>query len=97
LKENISARIIQDILTTVLRTDRNNDLSLDERELNRLMVRLTVMPGFDFHEDRFLKVLGGGNKGVFGIGEMMQVFRNLLDDTVPDQENVFVLQPKQLL
>jgi hypothetical protein len=64
-----------------------------------------MMPGFDFHQDRFLTVLRGRTKisntitkGVsYSIGEMMQVFRNLLDNSIPDHENVFVLNPKQLL
>jgi hypothetical protein len=97
---------MQDILTSILRTDRNNDLVIDDTELNRLMLRLTMMPGFDFHQDRFLTVLRGRTKisntttkgdVSYSIGEMMQVFRNLLDNSIPDHENVFVLKPKQLL
>lgn len=78
-------------------------------ELNRLMLRLTMMPGFDFHQDRFLQILGANGTSnstinspmpttkSYSIGEIMKIFRNLLDDTIPDQENVFVLKPKQLL
>lgn len=101
LKENINTRIIQDILSSMLRSDRNNDLLIDNDELKRLMLRLTMLPGFDFHQDRFLKVLGRMNtkntNGVYSIGDMMHVFRNLLDDSLPESENVFVLKPKQLL
>ncbi len=123
-KDNLKTRIIQDILTSMLRTDRNNDLSIDSNELRRLMVRLTLMPGFDFYQDRFLYVLGGGQaitttmtmsrntssktntstptiSTSYSIGDMMKIFRNLLedDDTFSDnkEERVFVLKPKQLL
>ncbi len=94
----------------MLRTDRNNDLHIDSNELHRLMVRLTMMPGFDFNPDRFLQVLEQGrtskttntstmnNNTSYSIGDMMKIFRNLLDDTIPDkEEHVFVLKPKQLL
>jgi len=47
------------------------------------------MPGFQFHEDRFLQILGAPTEKPIRIGKIMELIRNLLDDP-NSQENVFV-------
>jgi len=90
IKENIKAKVVQDILSSVLRTDRNADLSIGNAgELKQLMTRLKNMPGFQFHEDRFLQILGVPTEKPIRIGKIMELIRNLLDDP-NSQENVFV-------
>lgn len=90
IKENIKAKVVQDILSSVLRTDRNADLSIGNAgELKQLMTRLKNMPGFQFHEDRFLQILGAPTEKPIRIGKIMELIRNLLDDP-NSQENVFV-------
>ena len=89
--------IVQQIITTVIRTDRDLDLKIGPIELKRLMSRLNASPGFDFHEDRFLKTLGETNDEPVSIVRIMKVIRNLKDDSIPEDENIFVLKPEQLL
>ncbi len=57
-QKNTQAKIVQQLITTVLRTDRDLDLMIGPIELKNLMLRLDHQPGFDFHKDRFLKLLG---------------------------------------
>lgn len=46
------AELQEGLLATILRTDRNGDLKIDEREANILILRLKNHGGIDFDEDR---------------------------------------------
>ena len=83
------------MVTTVLRTDRNLDLMIGPIELRNLMVRLDNTPGFDFHQDNFLKLLGNTDEPV-PVEKIMKVIRNLKDDSVPEEENVFTINERTL-
>jgi len=72
------------------------DLKLNRAELRNLMNRLDRMPGFDFYPDRFLKEIGE-SKTFFLVGDVMAVIRNLLDDNLSEESNIFVLKPIRLL
>jgi len=58
MKKNTQAKIVQQLITTVLRTDKDLDLQISPAELKGLMLRLEHTPGFDFHKDRFFDGIG---------------------------------------
>ena len=62
------------------------------------MIRLEYAPGFDFHKERFLNLLGKSkpNDEPVPIEKIMGVIRNLKDDSVPEDENVFTMRPETL-
>ena len=63
------------------------------------MIRLDHSPGFDFHKDRFLKLINKHKKDdnePVPIEKIMAVIRNLKDENVPESENVFTLRPDTL-
>ncbi len=80
----------------MLRTDRNLDLKIGPVELKNLMLRLEHAPGFDFHQDRFLKLLDLKGDEPVPIEKIMSVIRNLKDDSVPEAENVFTMRQDSL-
>ena len=94
VKKNTQAQIVQQLTTTVLRTDLDLDLMVGPKELERLMTRLDATPGFDLNRERFKEILGDTSKPV-AVGKIMQVIRNLKDDSVPEEQNAFVLRPEQ--
>lgn len=96
MKRILESSIIQQMITTVIRTDRDGDLKIGPIELKKLMSRLHAKPGFDFNEARFLALLGNTDEPV-KIESIMKVIRNLKDDTVAEGECVFVMRPEQLL
>ncbi len=98
-KKNLQAKIVQQLITTVLRTDQDLDLKISQSELRNLMLRLDHSPGFDFHSDRFLNLINSDKKidsEPVPIEKIMAVIRNLKDDSVPEHENVFTLRPETL-
>jgi hypothetical protein len=51
------AELQEQLLSTVLRTDRNGDLQIDEREANILCLRLKTRAGVEFDEDHIRQSL----------------------------------------
>jgi hypothetical protein len=96
MKKITQASVVQQLITTVIRTDRDLDLKIGPIELKRLMARLDATAGFEFHGDRFVALLGDTNQPV-DISKIMKVIRNLKDDSLSDEDNVFVMRPEQLL
>jgi len=96
MKKIMEASVVQQLITTVIRTDRDLDLKIGPIELKRLMARLDTTAGFDFHSDRFVALLGDTDQPV-DISKIMMVIRNLKDDSLSDEDNVFVMHPEQLL
>ena len=54
------------------------------------MLRLEHQSGFDFHREPFLKMLGN-TKEPIAIERIMDVIRNLKDDSVPEAQNIFTI------
>ena len=94
-QKNTQAKIVQQMVTTVLRTDRNLDLKIGSGELRQLMIRLKNTPGFEFHEENFKKLLGNTDEPV-PVEKIMKVIRNLKDDNVPEAESIFTINTKTL-
>lgn len=91
MKKNTQAKIVQQLITTVLRTDRDLDLKIGPRELRNLMIRLDNQNGFEFHKDRFMDALGGNPDESVPVEKIMAVIRNLKDDSLDETSNIFVL------
>jgi len=96
MKKIVEASIIQQMITTIIRTDRNNDMVISPSELRLLMKRLDAKPGFDFNEEQFLNLLGNPKEDT-SIEEIMKVIRNLKDHSLSKEKSVFVIKPEQLL
>lgn len=94
MKENLKARVVHDTLDVVIRSDRNRDFMIGPREMQELMLRLNHVSGVDFKEDKFRALLGKKKK--YSLSNIMELLRNLLDDDVPEEDNVFDLKPEDL-
>jgi len=95
-QRNLQARIAQDIITTVLRSDRDGNLVLSEGEMFRLIFRLKNSPRYEFNEEKFKIVIGNKDHADgYSIVKIMKVIRNLLDDNTPTKENIFKLKPEK--
>jgi hypothetical protein len=105
IEESLQAKIIQTMLDEVIRAD--NDHGFDKEEVDGLLLRLQSMEGVNFSEANFYKVItkaGFGNvedatsNGGFDLLEVvMEVIKNLLDDRVRADDNIFELQTEHLL
>jgi len=97
MKRILEASIIQQMITTVIRTDKDGDLKIGPAELNRLILRFDNKPGYDFNKEKFKSMVGDPKVEPIKIEKIMKVIRNMKDVNVPDSDKCFVICPKQLL
>jgi hypothetical protein len=94
IKLHLEQQVIQNVMTIVVTADSNRDWTLCKAEMEMLVMRLKAMPGIEFDEANFRKVC---RKDSLTVAEIMNVLRNLLDDDVPEEDNIFHLKPRELL
>jgi hypothetical protein len=95
IKKKLEQQIMQQLVQVVILADANKDFTVNKEERNMLVTRLNLMPGFDLDEANFNKLCPPHKE--LELAKLMAVLRNLTDDSVPEEENVFHLKPRQLL
>mmetsp|Transcript_24117 Transcript_24117/g.39909 ORF Transcript_24117/g.39909 Transcript_24117/m.39909 type:complete len:269 (-) Transcript_24117:1065-1871(-) len=94
IKKNLANQVLSSLVSIVVNTDSDRDFTLNDFELNILILRLKGVKGVGFDETNFRKVIP---KAPVPLQSIMRLVRNLLDDDVPEQENVFHMNPKEML
>jgi hypothetical protein len=98
IKKNLEQEVIQNVMTVVVNADSNQDWTLGPSEMELLVMRLKAMPGIEFDETNYRKATSSSEKGdTMTLVEIMSILRNLLDDTVAEEDNIFHLKPRALL
>ena len=93
IKKNLERQVLQDIVSLVVSTDRDKDFTLNETELNMLIMRLQGHKGVRFDETNFRKLI----TTPCTLTSILKVVRNLMDDDVAEDDNVFHLQPREII
>jgi len=89
LQKNTESAIVQQLVTTVLRTDKDSDLKIGPAELKKLMLRLESFETFSFNQAKFKEIIG---EGEVPVEKIMKVIRNLkAGDDLPEGEKVFTI------
>eukprot|EP00554_Chaetoceros_debilis_P003298 CAMPEP_0194098624 /NCGR_PEP_ID=MMETSP0149-20130528/58474_1 /TAXON_ID=122233 /ORGANISM="Chaetoceros debilis, Strain MM31A-1" /LENGTH=301 /DNA_ID=CAMNT_0038784679 /DNA_START=29 /DNA_END=934 /DNA_ORIENTATION=- len=71
----------EELLTTVLRTDRNQDLKITDREVDILIMRIRGKEGIRLNEEKFRKDILKNNGSVWGIMALLKdVGGNISED-----------------
>jgi len=103
MEDNLQAKVIQNLISVVLTADLDQDFLIDPEEIDHLEFRLKCIDGVDFSETNFRKALAesGPNtinvrEGGFSIKAVLAVIKNLMDESVPEDENIFNLHPEKL-
>jgi predicted nuclease with TOPRIM domain len=104
MEENLKSNIIQNLVNVIFTADCDRDYVIDPEEVANLKLRLGTIDGVDFSEDNFNKALTKAgydpskvdiHSGGYSINAVIEVLRNLMDDGVPAEENIFVIKPQK--
>ena len=88
MESNLKGNVLQNMLSVIVRSDKDGDFTIDKDELEELIVRMKNMNGVTLYEDRFRDAIeksGGSLKAV------MSVVRNLLMDENEEKDPIFTL------
>lgn len=97
IKKNLERSVVQQVVTIVVQSDQNRDFTIGPQELEMLVMRLKLIKGIEFDEANFRKAVSLDKDGVVHLAEIMKVLRNLMDDDVAEEDNIFHLKPETLL
>lgn len=94
--ENVmKARLMQDVMSIIIRGDSSGDFKLDETELEYLLLRMSMQPGIRFDEKRFRKKLGKVED--YSVKTILKMFRNLMDENPDDDHKLFSIDTKEMI
>lgn len=96
IKRQLETQVMQQVLTAVLDSDTDDDFTLDAREIPKLQLRLSNIPGIVFDKANFDKLFADKGDENLKLKDIMSMFRNL-KDPIPESENIFHYETKQLL
>lgn len=89
--------VMQDVLTTLLRSDRDQNLTVEPGEVKFLEMRLQSMPGIVFHPDRFHSFLAS-DEGTLTVADVCALVRHLKNaENLPEDQRVVTLKPDSIL
>jgi hypothetical protein len=83
---------MEQLVSVVLRSDRDEDFSIEGTEIRRLQLRLSNIPGIVVNEERFIAKLEKDGS----LGGIMQVIRTIEIDDLPEEERIFMIDESQL-
>lgn len=94
MEEKLKAEVLQTIVGAVMRSDGNRDFQLAPLEMESLVIRLGLIEGVGFDENKFRRELRRSNQGSanYSLGAIMSVLRNLMEGSrgmVGQQDAIF--------
>mmetsp|Transcript_20921 Transcript_20921/g.27503 ORF Transcript_20921/g.27503 Transcript_20921/m.27503 type:complete len:184 (-) Transcript_20921:132-683(-) len=97
VKENLEAKVMQNLISVVFSADSDGDFKIDPEEVEGLKLRLKTIEGVDFSEDNFEKALKSASKDGYDIQALLDVMKNLFDEEVADEDNIFTIKTETIL
>jgi len=91
MRQSIEADVLNSMMDIVLKADRTEDGILSKSEVSALTLRLKMLPTIEVNEGLLKEALNDISESNRQIAELMILFRQIHDDTVPDEERVFKL------
>jgi len=89
----LKGAVAEQVLTSVLRTDRDSDLKITDREVDILVARLKHQDGIKIDEEQLRAVL---KKNDGTIGSLMGFFRSMMDDEESTERSIISVDVESL-
>ena len=91
-RERINQSILQQIVQVIVRADRDGNWTLGPMEIEAMIVRLGMVEGVEFHEQRFRQFVHADNPPT--VSTIMRVVRSLMerDDEYQHASPIFVIK-----
>jgi len=89
MQSNLKANVLQNLLQVVIRSDRDEDLTIEDDEVGDLINRIKGINGVEINEKLFREAItsSGGS-----LQCVMDIIRNLMDDNVSEGDEIFVIK-----
>jgi len=96
MRQITQRQVLQQIMTAVVASDRDDDGDVSPSEMERLIVRLHALPGVQFHEQIFREQMTQGNRSLSTIMNMLKrIMQNRDNDD--DDDAILTLRPQDMV
>ena len=88
MQSNLKANVLQNLLQVVIRSDSDENMTIEEHEIGDLVKRIQGINGVQVHEDRFrsaIEAAGGSLQCV------MDIIKNLMADNISGEDAIFTI------
>ena len=96
IKGHLEKAVLQSVVQAMCQADHNSDFTLNSMETDMLLLKLKNLPGITLDETNFRKMLGNDTNNIM-LSDVMKMIRNLMDDGIPENDNIFHLTPANIL
>merc|ERR1711957_380964 len=89
MQKNLRANVLQNLLQVVIRSDQDDNMTIEEDEIDDLIDRLKKINGVEVKEDRFKqKIISAKGK----MSCVMDIIKNLMADDVSKEDEIFIIK-----
>jgi hypothetical protein len=85
MKTNVKANVLQNLLSVILRSDVDQDMTMDASEMDSLIRRIQNISGVTVKEAQFRAAVQNQS-----IASIMEIVKNLLKPDLPESERIFL-------
>jgi len=96
IKMALEKQVMQQMIDAVVTSDKDGNFTLTPQETEMLKIRLGNINGVDFNA-KFFDNMIASDVNELTVTDVMNILRNLLDDEVPEERNIFVLRSENLI
>ena len=89
MQSNLKAYVLQNLLQVVIRSDNDDNMSIEEHEIGDLINRIEGINGVEVNESLFRDAI---TKSGGSLQCVMDIIRNLMDDNVPKENEIFIIK-----
>ena len=89
MQSNLKAYVLQNLLQVVIRSDNDDNMSIEEHEIGDLINRIEEINGVEVNESLFRDAI---TKSGESLQCVMDIIRNLMDDNVPKENEIFIIK-----
>eukprot|EP01083_Nonionella_stella_P044868 120707_1 len=88
MQKNLRANKLQNLLQVVIRSDQDDNMTIEEDEIDDLISRIRKINGVEVREDRFKdRIISSGGS----LSSVMDIIKNLMDD-VSKEDEIFIIR-----
>ena len=89
MQSNLKANVLQNLLQVVIRSDKDENMTIEEHEIGDLINRITGINGVEVNEERFRDAItsSGGS-----LQCVMDIIKNLMADDVSGEDAIFIIK-----
>ncbi len=89
MQKNLRANVLQNLLQVVIRSDQDDNMTIEEDEIDDLISRIQKINGVEVREGRFKDAImsSGGS-----LSSVMDIIKNLMADDVSREDEIFIIK-----